>query len=269
MADVLASARIYTDARPDGPAIPLGTSIGEADLTAPAPNLEPISEVIEPGRALALADFTPPALGAGERLIRFAYKLGLPTSTIAEPFRKPEAPRLIATVVNPLPGSRMAGTALRAGHFSVHGVKAPIATIDFAGAARMSAPLERTVHSFGWLADLEASAPREQAAPVAERIMAAWLNANPKPPGKPGKGPAWSLANAGSRVLNWLVHAPLILSSEDKAERTRNLNAIADTARWLDKNVSRAEDSLGEVSGWCGIVAWVPFSLSPCGSGQG
>jgi uncharacterized heparinase superfamily protein len=259
VADVLASARTYADDTPDlidsGRAIPLGPTAGEADLTAPAPVVEPSSEVIEPGRALALADFTPPTLGAGERLIRFAYKLGLPTSTLAAPFRKPEAPRLIATVVNPLPGSRMAGTALRAGHFSVHGVKAPIATIDFVGAARMSAPLERTVHSFGWLADLEASAPREQAAPVAERIMVAWLGANPKPPAKPGKGPAWSLANAGSRVLNWLVHAPLILSGEDKPARSRNLNAIADTARWLDKNVGRAEDSLGEVSGWCGIVA--------------
>ena len=60
----------------------------------------------------------------------------------------------------------------------------------------MTAPLERTVHAFAWLADLEVSAPREQAAPVAARIIAAWLNANPKPPGKPGKGPAWGLGNA-------------------------------------------------------------------------
>ena len=64
----------------------------------------------------------------------------------------------------------MAGTALRAGHFLVHGAKAPIAQIDFAGAARMAPPLERVVHSFAWLADLEASAPRETVAPVAERI---------------------------------------------------------------------------------------------------
>ena len=31
-------------------------------------------------------------------------------------------------------------TALRAGHFQVHGVKSPIAQIDFAGAARMAPP---------------------------------------------------------------------------------------------------------------------------------
>ena len=136
-------------------------------------DLVPHGELVEPGRALALADFTPPAISAGERLVRLAYRLGVPGGALAAPFRKPSKPRLLATVLNPLPGSRAAGTALRAGHFLVHGVKAPIAQIDFAGAARIAPPLERAVHSFGWLADLEACAPREQAAPVAERVLAA------------------------------------------------------------------------------------------------
>ncbi len=33
------------------------------------------------------------------------------------------------------------------------------------------------------------------------------------------------------------------------------LTALTETARWLDKNVGRAEDLLAEVAGWCGIVA--------------
>jgi len=33
------------------------------------------------------------------------------------------------------------------------------------------------------------------------------------------------------------------------------LDAITQTARWLDKNVSRADDRLGEVAGWCAITA--------------
>ncbi len=212
-------------------------------------------ELIEPGRALALADFGTPSLGAGERLIRFAYRIGLPGSALATPFRKPARARLLATVTNPLPGNKAAGTALRAGHFLVHGVKAPITQIDFGGAARMSPPMERAVHSFAWLTDLEACAPREQGAPVAERVLAAWLSANPKPPSRPGKGPAWMVANAGTRELNWLVHAPLILSGNDKALRARTLGALVETARWLDKNVGRAEDMLAQVAGWCGIVA--------------
>ncbi len=212
-------------------------------------------ELIEPGRALALVDFAPPALGAGERLIRLAYRIGLPGATLTAPFRKPARARLLATVTNPLPGNKASGTALRSGHFLVHGVKAPIAQIDFGGAARMSPPLERVVHSFAWLADLEACAPREQCTAVAERILGAWLAANLKLPARPGKGPAWMVANAGTRELNWLVHAPLILSGSDKALRGRVLKALTETARWLDKNVGRAEDLLAEVAGWCGIVA--------------
>jgi uncharacterized heparinase superfamily protein len=257
MADALSSTRGALTERGDGPAIPLGggAEVGVLDQREQA--LPPLSEseVIEPGRALALADFAPPALGAGERLVRLAYRLGIPASALTAPFGKAARPRLLATVANPLPGNRIAGTALRAGHFLVHGVKSPIAQIDFAGAARMAPPLERVVHSFAWLADLEASAPREAVAPTAERILSAWLAANPKAPSRPGKGPAWSLANAGTRELNWLVHAPLILSGNDNALRARVLTALTETARWLDKNVGRAEDLLAEVAGWCGIVA--------------
>ncbi|MEO5587117.1 MAG: heparinase II/III family protein [Novosphingobium sp.] len=210
-------------------------------------------ETLDPSRALALADFAPPSVGAGERLIRLAYRMGMRGSLT--PFRKPAKPRLLATVQSPLRGDTVAGTALRAGHFLVHGLKVPIAQADFGGAARLTPPVERVAHTFSWLADLEAATPREQGIPIAERILGAWLEANPKTPSRPGKGAAWSVSHAGQRELNWLVHAPLILSSPDRATRAKVLRAINDTARWLDRNVSRAEDRLGEVAGWCGIVA--------------
>ena len=230
----------------------------DAQHTA-APEIEdavPVIEVeqSETGRALALVDFSPPAASTGERLIRFAYRLGIPGSMLTTPVGRKARTRLLATVRNTVPGNRAAGTALRAGHFLVHGAKTPIAQVDFAGTARVTPPLERTVHSFAWLADLEASAPREQVAPVAERILAGWLQANPHPPAKPGKGAAWAVGNTGTRLLNWLVHAPLILSGE-KAFRLRVLAHIAETARWLDRQVHHAEDSLARVAGWCGLVA--------------
>lgn len=236
----------------DDPAIPLGVGM-EAGLVSSESSGKP--ELIEPGRALALTDFAPPALSAGERLIRLAYRLGLPASALTAPYGKAAKPRILATVLNPLPGNRIAGTALRAGHFLVHGAKLPIAQADFGGAARMTPPFERVVHGFSWLADLEASAPREQAAPVAERILAHWLAANAKVPSRPGKGPGWSVGNAGMRVLNWLVHAPLILSGNDKSLRARTLVSLNETARWLDRNVGRGEDLLAQVAGWTGIVA--------------
>ncbi len=224
--------------------------VAEAADPARAPRGD---EPLDPSRALALADFAPPAVGAGERLIRLAYRMGMRGGL--SPFRKAARPRLLATVQNPLPGDAVSGTALRAGHFLIHGLKVPIAQADFGGAARLTPPVERVAHTFSWLADLEAAAPREQVVPVAERVLAAWLEANPKIPSRPGKGAAWSVGYAGQRELNWLVHAPLILSSPDKALRARVLNAINETARWLDRNVGRAEDRLAEVAGWCGVVA--------------
>lgn len=206
-------------------------------------------ELIEPGRALALADFSPPSLGTGERLVRFAYRLGLPSNAL-NPFRKPARPRLTATVANPLPGDAAAGTALRAGHFLIHGFKAPIADTEFTG-PRLAPAFERLVHGFGWLADLEACAPRTQCTQVAERILTIWLSANPKP----NANPAWDVGHTGHRLLAWLVHAPLLLSGPDKKFRSRVLHVMEDTARWLDRHVNKAEDRLGEVAGWCAITA--------------
>lgn len=253
---------------PDEPrAIPLSSLAEEGALKQTASKPEPISQnqapeeqavaaaaPAEAGRELALADFSTPAVNAGERFIRFAYRMGIPASMLTSPVGKKPKTRLLATASNSLPGSRVAGTAIRAGHFLVHGAKTPVAQVDYAGAARVTPPLEKVVHSFSWLSDLEACAPREQGAPVAERILLAWLNANPQTPSKPGKGPAWSVGNTGMRLMNWLVHAPLILSGE-KPVRSRTLAHIAETARWLDRHVNRAEDGLAEVAGWCGIVS--------------
>ena len=236
----------------DRMAIPLARSAEPLARATPAAGDEATpGTVIEPGRALALAEFAPDSLGAGERLMRFAYRLGVPGSALSAPFRKPAKPRLMATVESPLVGDRAAGVALRAGHFLVHGVKAPIAQMDFTPSAKLTPPFERTVHGFTWLGDLAASAPREQCTATAERILSAWLEANPKP----GKGPAWKVAHAGHRLLNWFVYAPLLLSGPDKVLRARTLAAMAATARWLDRNVGKADDKLAEVAGWAAIAA--------------
>ena len=213
------------------------------------------TELIEPGRALALASFAPLPLSAGERLIRLAYRIGVPGAALSSPFSKPQRPRLLATAANPLTGNKAAGIALRAGHFLVHGLKLPIAQVDFAGSARLALPVARVVHGFHWLDDLESAAPREQVAPVAEQILGAWLAANPQAPRKPGKAGAWNVGHAGHRLLNWLVHAPLILSGADKAQRSAVLAAVTDTARWLDRHAGQGEDVLARVAGWAAIVA--------------
>jgi len=236
----------------DDPAMPLPDDLAELHaLTAAADDETSAEGVVEPGRMLALTDFSAPTLSAGERLVRLAYGLGL-RGGVAAAFRKPAKKRLLATVLNPLAGDKVAGTALRAGHFLLFGVKLPFAQAELAGVARMTAPMERYVHGFTWLADLEAAATREQGTPVAERVLAAWLDANPAAPARPGKVGPWCVSLAGTRLLSFLVHAPLILSG---GLRSRTLAAMADHARWLDSNVGRGEDLLAQLAGWCGIVA--------------
>lgn len=231
-------------------------NLGDA-LVNSKPNLQSATshsakrETLEPGRSLVIADFAPPSTTAGERLIRLAYRMGIPASTLTSPFAKPPKPRLLGTVQTPYLGERAAGVALRAGHFLVHGVKAPISQMDFSATARLTPPFERFVHGFTWLRHLAASASREQCAPTAERVLAAWLEAN----SKPGKGTPWKVEHVGHRLLNWLVHAPLILSNGDAAKRGLIMEVISETARWLDRNVTKAEDKQGEVAGWCAIVA--------------
>ena len=244
-----------TDASSAESAIPLGAGT-EQGLTGDAPPAFPEpSELIEPGRALAIADFAPPSLGAGERLIRLAYRAGVPASMLTLPLGRKSRPRILAAVANPLRGDAAAGKALRAGHFLVHGVKLEISKADFRGAARMTPPFEQVVHSFSWLDDLDVGGSRDQVTPVAARLLTAWLDANPKAPARPGKRPAWLVANAGTRVLNWLVHAPLMFANDDAELRKRVLAALDDTARWLDRNVTSADDRLAELAGWCGLVA--------------
>ena len=235
---------------PEQMAIPLEDTRAEPLVEQQGVAIAPV-EPIESDHALVLTDINPPEVTVGERLMRIAYRMGVSNTTLVAPFRKPAKLRLLATVESPLDGDRVAGMALRAGHFLVHGVKAPIAQVDFSRAAKLTPPFERTVHGFTWLRDLDCSGARPQTAPVAERIAAAWLDENLDP----GKGAAWKVENAGLRLLGWLVHAPLVMGGQDGKLRRRLLPACEDTARWLDKNVTRAEDRLGEVAGWCAIVA--------------
>lgn len=234
----------------DNPALGLAPGAEPGVEAAPA-NIAAANAPEEPSRALALSDVIAVPAGPGEALIRLAYRIGVPGHTLAAPFRRPQTLRVLATVDSPNRGDRASGTALRAGHFLIHGARLPIASFDFSSAARQAPGVERVLHSFGWLPDLAAAAPRGDGNAVAERITGQWLHAHREP----AKGPAWEIEHVGLRLVAWLVHAPLVLAGHDKALKSQLLVAIAETAGWLDKKVLREGAGFGRVAGWAGVVA--------------
>ena len=158
--------------------------------------------------------------------------------------------RLLAVPVDPVDGDRVQGTAVRAGYFLFRGLKKQLHGIDFAE-LKLPPAFEDYVHRFQWLRDLDTAASRDQALPVAEKLMEEWLDAN----GKKIRQPAWRPDNCGWRLLIWASHAPLILSSSDLIYRSKVLNNIARTARHLDRTADKATSSLGRLVAWSGVVA--------------
>ncbi|MEO1730781.1 MAG: heparinase II/III family protein [Pseudomonadota bacterium] len=236
----------------DDRALPLGS--GEEALSEGGDG-KPANAAPEASRALALTDVIAPRTGPGEALIRMAYRLGVPGHAIAAPFRRASSPRLLAQVTTPVMGDRTSGTALRAGHFLVDSVKLPIAQIDFGGQARLAPGIEHSVHSFSWLYDLAASAPREACTEVAERIAQSWLDAHPAPPKKAAKSGAWEIEHTAKRLLAWLIHAPLIIGNDKSGLRTQLFEAIAETATWLDRKALKSGVGLGQMIGWAAVTA--------------
>ncbi|MEL7197942.1 MAG: heparinase II/III-family protein [Pseudomonadota bacterium] len=244
------AATAIDDVETEGRALPLVEGDDPEALFEDASSV-PADSAIEPSRALALTDVVAPRAKPGEALIRLAYRMGVPGHVLASPFRRAAPMRLLATVSTANIGERASGVALRAGHFLVHSVKAPIGQVDFSGTTRQSPGVERCIHTFSWLADLSASAPRGDCVAVAERITELWLDANRQV----GKGQAWEVEKTGLRLMAWLVYAPIILGGGNDALRRRLLGAIEETANWLDRKSSRSGTGFGEVAGWAAVTA--------------
>ena len=128
------------DPGPAQPALPLPRNHPEP-LVRAAPRAAPEDEgaPLEPARALVPADFVSRA-DPLEAALGWAYRLGVPGALLAAPLRKPARLRLLAAPASPLEGDRARGTAIRAGHFLVEGMKLPLAEADFSPTARHAMP---------------------------------------------------------------------------------------------------------------------------------
>lgn len=181
-----------------------------------------------------------------ERLQRLAWRT--PLHRLALRGRYPL--KLLAVADDPFLGDVARGQAMLEGMLSFRGETVNIAglMLDRPG---FSAPFADYVHSFDWLRDLSTVAPRVTGAPIAESIMRQWLDAHADRIGDP----AWRADQWGRRILYWVAHAPLILSSTDLIYRSRVLNTLARGSRHLERVVDKAPVGLPRIAGWSGMVA--------------
>jgi uncharacterized heparinase superfamily protein len=189
-------------------------------------------------------------LSLAERLSERFHKLTWRTPLHAMRLKGRYPLKLIAVPDDPVVGDVRRGQALLRGELSFRGETHPVDTLAFKR-GEWGRPFAEYVHSFAWLRDLSTVATRAQAAPIAEQLMARWLDEY----AERIDALAWRSDLWGRRLLFWTAHAPLILSSTDLVYRSSVLNTLARGARHLDRGADKAPAGAPRIAAWCGVVA--------------
>jgi len=190
-------------------------------------------------RGLSLAD------RVAERLQRLTWKTPIHTMRL----RGRHPLKLIAVGDDPFLGDAERGNALLEGVLTFRGEERAVAALDFTK-ANFSKAFSEHLHSFAWLRDLSTVATRAQGAPIAEAIMAKWLEAHAEKVSEP----AWRADLWGRRILAWTAHAPLLLSGNDLVYKSTVLHALARGARHLDRAADRVQIGPPRIAAWCGVL---------------
>ncbi|MES2337977.1 MAG: heparinase II/III family protein [Pseudomonadota bacterium] len=158
--------------------------------------------------------------------------------------------KLISIADDPFVGDPTRGRALLDGALAFRGERRAIETLDLRKPDLPRAFADH-LHGFGWLRDLSTVAVRAQAAPVAEALTRRWLDAH----ADTVSDPAWRPDLWGRRILAWIAHAPLILSSTDLVYRSKVLHTLARGARHLERTADKAPPGPARIAAWSGVVA--------------
>jgi uncharacterized heparinase superfamily protein len=189
-------------------------------------------------------------LSLGERIAERLQRLtwGTPLHSMRLKGRYPL--KLITVPDDPFFGDADRGKALLEGMMLLQGELREIEGLDFAR-PDWTRRFDDYLQSFAWLRDLSSVARRVDGAPIAEAIMRRWLAIH----GEKVSDAAWRPDLWGRRILFWIAHAPLILSSTNLIYRSSVLHALARGARHLDRSADRAQPGVARIAAWCGVLA--------------
>ena len=155
--------------------------------------------------------------------------------------------KLLAVPVDPLPGDPATGSRIVAGRLPHAGFNAP-RSLPFADPAAPAAWRD-WAHSFAWLRDLAAATDRRTGAAAAEPVVARWLSTHGN-----FDAVAWRSDLVARRLIFWTAYAPYILSSPDLVYRSAVLNALARSARHLDRTIERLPDGVARITAAAGLT---------------
>jgi uncharacterized heparinase superfamily protein len=157
--------------------------------------------------------------------------------------------KLLTAADDPFFGDPQRGNALLDGEVRLCGEVRAIESLDFAK-PDWSAAFTQHLQGFAWLRDLSSVATRQQGAPIAEDLMRRWLKVH----GEQVADPAWRPDLVGRRILAWVAHAPLILSSTDQVYRSGVMHALARGARHLDRSADKVPAGVPRLAAWAGLT---------------
>ncbi|TNE64615.1 MAG: hypothetical protein EP335_07090 [Alphaproteobacteria bacterium] len=150
--------------------------------------------------------------------------------------------KLLASPDDPAPGNATMGSAIFGGDMLHDGERHALSPEFWDKLHGASPAFRKYAHSFHWLQDLAQVGDQVKARDAGETILDWWL-----PWGENWEAEVWEAETLARRLINWLVHAPLILSSRDLVYRSQVLNSMARQARHLMRTHMDCEPGLARV----------------------
>ncbi|WP_374763007.1 heparinase II/III family protein [Yunchengibacter salinarum] len=156
--------------------------------------------------------------------------------------------QLLASPDDPVTGNATRGSALAGGDMMVLGRSLPVDDSFWDTLRHESDPVRREVESFNWLADLAAHGG-DQARHTAERLTDQWIDRHER-----WSRTSWDPSLIAPRLINWIVHAPLVLSSSNLVYRSRVLLLAAKQARHLMRTAALPAPGMAQLETHAALV---------------
>lgn len=150
--------------------------------------------------------------------------------------------QLLGSPDDPAPGDAAHGRTILGGDMRLPGGDLVINDAFWRTLSLQDDASQSYAHSFHWLQDLAQVSEQARAAKRAEGLISQWF-----PFGERFEPTAWAPETLARRLINWIAHAPLVLSRGDLVYKSRVLGQMARQSRHLMRVCTDARPGLGHI----------------------